>query len=330
MTEVLNISEHEYRGLDLPSYSLLKRLDDSGPRAINRKYKLESEAVDFGSLLDCKLLCPEEFDNKFYFDATEKPTAQLLELADHVANLHENYNQIFDKEDIQRVSEELKLFGGVKDPVKRIAQFDKDIFWNYLKVRRDSVGKTIFTPDLLQECSEAEQILKTHPKTAHLFNHTKDQEILNQLMIITEVNGLKVKCMLDEVVIDHKKQTITPYDLKATEVRQVNFPYHFKKMKYYIQGGLYKLALINYCRDVLQLGYEIQDFKFIVYSRSDRYPFVWNMSYDWHLKAMDGFVDDRNERCKGINELIEEYRWYVDNDYYNIEKIFIENEYLEL
>ena len=101
-------------------------------------------------------------------------------------------------------------------------------------------------------------------------------------------------------------------------------------MKYYLQGGLYKTVVVNYCRDALQLGYAIDDFKFIVYSRSDKYPFVWNMSYNWHLKAMDGFVDDRNERCKGINELIEEYRWHVDNDYYNIEKIFIENEYLEL
>lgn len=330
MTERLNITEAEYRGLTMPSYSLLKKLDDSGPRSINRKYKFDSEAIDFGSLLDCKLLCPEEFNNKFYFDATEKPAEQLLKLADHVSNLHVNFNQILDNEDISRISDEINLFGSVKDPVKRIAQFDKDIFWNYLKAKDESAGKVVFTPDTLTECSEAEQILKTHVKTAHLFNPTKDQEVLNQLIIITEVNGIKVKVMLDKVIVDHKKQTVTPHDLKATEFRQVNFPYQFKKMKYYLQGGLYKTALINYCKEVLQLGYAVEDFKFIVYSRSDRYPFVWNMSYDWHIKAMDGFVDHHGDKVKGINELLNDYKFYVDNDYYEIDRCLIENEYLEL
>jgi len=330
MTERLNITESEYRGLTMPSYSLLKKLDDSGPRSINRKYKFDSEAIDFGSLLDCKLLCPEEFNNKFYFDATEKPTEQLLKLADHVSNLHDNFGQILDKEDISRISEELNLFGSIKDPDKRIAKFDTDLFWNYLKAKSDAVGKTVFTPDTLSECSEAEQILKTHPKTAHIFNPTKDEEVINQLMIISEVNGIKVKIMIDKLIIRHKKKTITAYDLKATEFRQVNFPYHFKKMKYYLQGGLYKAVIINYIKDVLQLGYELEDFKFIVYSRSDRYPFIWNMGYKWHLKAMDGFINEYGDKVKGINELLDDYKYYIENDYYEIDRNIIENESLEL
>lgn len=336
MTEKLDITETEYRGLTLPSYSLLKKLDDSGPRSINRKYKFDSEAIDFGSLLDCKLLCPEEFSNKFYFDATEKPTGQVLELAeylcswDFIESVGDLSEYIKNNSAVEELSQNLGLFGGTKDYDKRVAKFDLDLFWNYIQVKINSFGKTVFTPETLSECAEAERILKTHPKTAHLFNLNKDQEALNQLMIITEVSGIKVKMMLDMVIIDHKKQTITPYDLKATEFRQVNFPYHFRKMKYYIQGGLYKTALINYCRDVLQLGYAIEDFKFIVYSRSDRYPFIWNMSYKWHTDAMSGFINDRGEKVKGVSELLDDYKYYAENDYYEIERCIIENEYLEL
>ena len=332
MTEILNISESEYRGLPMPSYSLLKKLDDSGPRSINRKYKIDSEAIDFGSLLDCKLLCPDEFDNKFYFDATEKPTGQVLELADYLINNEpdELPNYINNNLGVEAISSAIGLFGSVKDYDKRVAKFDTDLFWNYLKAKIDASGKTVFTPETLEECSQAEQIIKTHPKTSHLFTPTKGVEVLTQLMIITELNGIKIKSMIDYVRIDHNNKTITPYDLKATEVRQANIPQQFKKMKYYLQGGLYKSAIINYCKDVLQLDYVVEDFKFIVWSRSDKYPFIWNMGHDWHLMGLNGFIGDHGQYVKGINQLLDEYQFYVDNDFFEIDKCFVENNILEL
>ena len=148
MTERLNISESEYRGLPMPSYSLLKRIDESGPRALKYSKKYDSEAIDFGSLLDCKLLCPSEFNNKFYFDATEKPTAQLLELADYICD-NWDITQTITKDMVLDLSSKLELFGGVKNEVKRLAKFDNDLFWNYIDARESSLGKTVFTPDTL-------------------------------------------------------------------------------------------------------------------------------------------------------------------------------------
>ncbi len=334
MTEILNITESEYRGLPMPSYSLLKKLDDSGPRSVNRKHVLDSEAIDFGSLLDCRLLCPSEFNNKFYFDATEKPTGQVLDLADYIFNnvpdVVSEDNDELDILTVNKISSDLNLFGSIKDLDKRIAKFNNDLFWNYLKAKQDAAGKIVFTPDTLQEVNDAEQILKTHPKTAHLFTPTKGVEVMTQVMIVSEVSGIVTKIMIDYLRIDHNNKVITPYDLKTTDVRQANFPQHFKKMKYYLQGGLYKLGLINYCRDVLQIGYAIDDFKFIVYSRSDKYPFIWNMGYDWHLMALNGFIGDNGQYVKGLYKLLEEYQFYVENDFYEIDKCFVENEMLEL
>ena len=329
MTERLNISESEYRGLPMPSYSLLKRIDESGPRALKYAKKYDSEAIDFGSLLDCKLLCPQEFNNKFYFDATEKPTAQLLELADYICD-NWDITQTITKDMVLDLSSELELFGGVKDEVKRLAKFDNDLFWNYIDARESALGKTVFTPDTLSECAEAEIIMKTHPNTAWIFNPSKDIEVLTQVMITTEINGVEVKIMADIIILDHLNKTITPYDLKATEMHMPAFKHHFVKMGYYLQGSLYKEALSNWMRDELQLGYALEDFKFIVYSRSDKFPFIWNMGSEWHKRGLYGFENVYGEKEKGVYELLDDYMFYSQNPEVELDRKFIENDILEL
>ena len=329
MTEKLNITESEYRGLPMPSYSLLKRIAESGPRALKYSKKYDSEAIDFGSLLDCKLLCPQEFNNKFYFDATEKPTAQLLELADYICD-NWDITQTITKDMVLDLSSELELFGGVKDEVKRLAKFDNDLFWNYIDARESALGKTVFTPDTLSECAEAEIIMKTHPNTAWIFNPSKDIEVLTQVMITTDINGVKVKIMADIIILDHLNKTITPYDLKATEMHMPAFKHHFVKMGYYLQGSLYKEVVSNWMRDELQLGYVLEDFKFIVYSRPDKLPFIWNMGSEWHKKGLYGFENVFGEKEKGVYELLDDYMFYSHNPEVEVDRKFIENKILEL
>lgn len=338
MTERLNIPESEYRGLNLPSYSLLKRIDESGPRALKYSKKYDSEAIDFGSLLDCKLLCPSEFDNKFYFDATEKPTEQLLKLADSVFDNGYTFDvdgekNTLDLDRIKDLSLELGLFGSIKKDDVRIAKFNNELFWNYLIIKQKSYGKTIFTPDTLTECAEAEMILKTHPNTAWLFSPNKEQGYLcehyNQLMITTEINGITTKVMLDKAVVDHELRTVTLYDLKATEMHMPAFKHHFVKMGYYLQGSLYKEALINLAKEFYP-GYVVGDFKFIVYSRSDKFPFIWNMGSEWHKKGLYGFENVFGEHQKGVYELLDDYMFYSQHPDIEVDRKFIENKILEL
>jgi len=329
MTERLNISESEYRGLPMPSYSLLKRIDESGPRALKYSKKYDSEAIDFGSLLDCKLITAHEFNNKFYFDATEKPTAQLLDLADYIIK-NELFHLTHDNEKLNDLSLELALFGGVKDYDKRVAKFDNDLFNNYIQAKIDSAGKTIFTPETLTECCEAEMIIKSHPNTSWIFNPSKDIEVLTQVMLIVNINGVDVKLMLDIVVINHQEKTVTPYDLKATDMHMPAFKHHFVKMKYYLQGSTYKEGVSAWMRDELQLGYALEDFKFIVYSRSDKFPFIWNMGSEWHKKGLYGFENVFGEKEKGVYELLDDYVFYSQNPDVEVDRKFIENKILEL
>ena len=237
---------------------------------------------------------------------------------------------IKNNEAVEDLSRAIGLFGGVKDYDKRVAKFDTDLFWNYLQSRKDALGKTIFTPDTLSECTEAEMIIKSHPNTSWIFNPEKGIEVLTQVMLVVEINGQEVKVMLDIVIIDHINRTVTPYDLKATEMHMPAFKHHFVKMGYYLQGSLYKEAVSNWMRDELQLGYALEDFKFIVYSRSDKFPFIWNMGLEWHKKGLYGFENVFGEKEKGVYELLDDYIFYSHNPEVEVDRKFIENKILEL
>ncbi len=56
--------------------------------------------------------------------------------------------------------------------------------------------------------------------------------------------ALELKSLLDRVVINHTKRTITIVDLKTTKVKNIrNFSYECKKYKYHIQAAFYKSAV---------------------------------------------------------------------------------------
>ena len=258
----------------------------------------------------------------------KKPTAQLLELADYISNSLDP-NIEFDNEYICQVADDLKLFGSVKDHAKRIAQFDNETFWNYLQSRKEAYGKTILSIDIKSEALEALEILRSHSKTTEIFFPNGNKEAINQLQLVSSINGVQVKSMMDRIIVDHDEKKVYVYDLKCTDVRQITFPYWFKKMKYYLQASLYTAMLAQYVEESLP-GYTLEPFRFIVYSRSDKYPFVWKVSSKMLENGLFGFYDERGIYNKGIKQLLAEYKYYVDNNNFNIEAEFIENDELEL
>jgi hypothetical protein len=331
--EVLNISEQEYRGINIPSYSLLKAINDSGPKVINSPKEFSSDSIDLGSLVDCIIFTPDEVDNRFYSKPIEKPTAQVLQLAD---SLFEGLqSELIEPSDIQLFQEneyklvfdkisELSLFGNIKDLKKVEAKFNTPLFWNYLKALIDANGKTIISPELMEEANEIVTNLKMGSKTSKIFNNfsaINPNKVLNQLQFIIEVEGKAVKGMLDTVIIDHVNKKIKPYDLKVTEYRQKSFKYQFKSMKYYLQAALYQEAMHEF-KDNNYPDYEVENFRFIVYSRSDRYGYIWQVSDEW---LQVGFNGDKENNIVGIKELLKDYYYYVENEEFVIERDIFEN-----
>ena len=95
-------------------------------------------------------------------------------------------------------------------------------------------------------------------------------------------------------------------------------------MKYYLQSSLYSSILIGWAKENYP-DYTVSEFKFIVYSRADRYPFVWVVSDTMLNDGFYGFTDYKNQQIKGIKQLLEDYYFYVQTEQFNIEREFIEN-----
>ena len=60
-----NVSEEEYRADSALSYSKLSQFFKNGPKALISNEKIDTPALRAGSLVDCLLTCPEEFDDRF-------------------------------------------------------------------------------------------------------------------------------------------------------------------------------------------------------------------------------------------------------------------------
>lgn len=321
------ISEKDYRGLPMPSYSLLKELDKSGPRVLHPDYtrKFSSEALEFGDLVDTMLLQPEELDNKFYFESVKKPTGQLKILADYII---ENYDAAtYDNDDILKISYDLDIFGRRKDDT-RISTFDTDIFWDYITASYNAYGKTVFSPETYSDAERAIDTLLTHKKSRHVFKLEPHEEGINQLKLVFTYRGVELKCMMDRVVINHEARTVQMYDLKCTDVRQKSFPYIFNKLRYSLQAYLYHVALGMYVEKMFN-GYVLLNPLYLVYSRADRYPFTWRVSDNTLEEAKEGIVDGAKV-IKGIDVLVDDYKYYVTAKVFNIEREFIENTYLPI
>lgn len=324
MIEKLDCTEREYREVKLPSYSLLKRLDEMGPKSLLKSQKLEGDYLEFGDLLDCILLQPEQLGEKFYFEAVDKPTEQLLELADHIISLDNAEDLINDVIEVNNISLELNLFGNTKDTEKRIIKFNTPKFWNYIRAKLNSRGKTVFSRDTETEAYMAVDILKNNPRTAQIFNPNEDVEVINQLKLVAKIEGYEVKGMIDRVHIDHKTKTIYPFDLKSTEFRLVNFKKQFIKMKYYLQASLYSAMLAGFIKYNYP-DYVLAEFRFIVYSKSDRNVAVFVVSDTWLNNGYFGFIDYKGDYIKGIAQLLKDYYYYITDNIYTVEREILES-----
>lgn len=61
----LKITEPEYRGINLPSYSKLASIDELGPEGMNKVFK-PSDVMLRGSLVDTMLFEPQLVSSRYY------------------------------------------------------------------------------------------------------------------------------------------------------------------------------------------------------------------------------------------------------------------------
>ena len=328
-------TEAQYRAIYLDSSSSLKDFS-MDRKKYHKKYILnqvvedeESKAATTGRLVETLLMEPHLFDEKFHISTCmSTPTAMML---DFVEALYK-YTVEATTEDgmvtrsFEDMCKDAYADAGFKitlDAVlKKFIGSEAEIYYKEIREVR-SKKLTVVTTKEIENAEKVVLELRTNPTTAEIVNLVNDTQysVFNQLQVEGyEVFGHMFKSMMDKVIVDHKSKTVQVYDLKCTWSVENFYSEYYLYRRAYIQGFLYHKAAESWASEVGYGDYEILLPKFIVCDSTNYMnPLVYKMTQDSMNNAMNGF-EYKGREYPGVIQLIEDLKWTLDNDVWNISR----------
>jgi hypothetical protein len=135
-----------------------------------------------------------------------------------------------------------------------------------------------------------------------------------------EVFGHMFKSMMDKMIVDHKSKTVQVYDLKCTWSVENFYSEYYLYRRAYIQGFLYHKAAETWASEMGYGDYTILYPRFIVCDSTNySNPLVYVMTVDSMDNALNGF-EHNGRPYPGVAQLIEDLKWTLDNDVWNISR----------
>lgn len=280
-----------------------------------------------GAALDCLLTSPERWEIDFEVVDVVKPFGLMGKFVDclpaglTIDSARELYQEAYDK-------------SGYKMAIdKIIPKFweNEDAKGYYLATKGIAKDKTIISKDEYESVTKAKGLIMDN-RFIHKFFYNVDinTEILHQVPIYFEYRDEQCKALLDGVLIDHKARTIQPFDLKTIGKSVYDFPISYLQFGYYRQCSFYEIALkseTSPVRKYLDIGFELLDFMFIAVETkvSSSAPAVMyrTSKRDRLMGVTGGYVNGR--RYKGIDELIDDYKFHTSNDYWDLPRELLLN-----
>jgi hypothetical protein len=328
-------TEAQYRAIYLDSSSSLKDFS-MDRKKYHKRYILnqvvedeESKAATTGRLVETLLMEPHLFDEKFHISTCmSTPTAMML---DFVEALYK-YTVEATTEDgmvtrsFEDMCKDAYVDAGFKITLeavlKKFIGSEAEIYYKEIREVR-SKKLTVVTTKEIENAEKVVLELRTNPTTAEIVNLVNDTQysVFNQLQVEGyEVLGHMFKSMMDKVILDHKSKTVQVYDLKCTWSVENFYSEYYLYRRAYIQGFLYHKAAETWASEMGYGDYTILYPRFIVCDSTNySNPLVYVMTVDSMDNALNGF--EHNGRLyPGVAQLIEDLKWTLDNDVWNISR----------
>lgn len=194
-------------------------------------------------------------------------------------------------------------------------------YWNELV---ESNGKIILTTEDESLINKIVLNFLQNDNTKYYFtNFAEEKEIINQLHIDFEIEGVECKALLDGVVVNTEDKTLEPFDVKTTGDKVFYFPKSMRRFGYYIQAAFYTEALKQWKeRHKIYKDYTIKNFVFVVSSTLDpETPMVFKCTdnllnigkygrnrIDYKINHSDSAII--KPYVAGYMDLIEAYKYY--------------------
>lgn len=324
-----NVPEEIYRKSEALSYSTLSKYNREGFKKIPSLFHHEdSPALRVGSLVDSLLTSPEEIPDKYYFSSSKRPSETIAKMVEYLwKDFKDKYLELskIPEEELVKVLDFFNYYSNYGYP-KRILLLVKG-GGDYYKFLSESEGKIIIDVEEYDLAKQNAETLKAHPYTNRYFivNRFKPElENIDQLKFIIPYKTTGIRCMFDKLLVNHKKKTITPCDIKTTGFDENEFEKSFLNWGYYIQATLYTYIL----QKTIEMDEYFKDFKilhyeFIIINKYTNTPLVWK----FELNNWDGdFEDTEGNVYKGWKTLYNELTYYLNKAEYNYSKEALEND----
>ena len=315
------IEYSKYRKYPAINYSLLSAVDKS-PRSLQNEKK-ESTAMNNGSLVDVLLTNPDAFEDEFYIMQENKLTASTLTLFNELINRAPKFSKKKVEKELYKIIVDLKLWSSITKPNLIDEKVRNKELWSNIEDHYKSGGKSKIYKKDFEAANELVSSLKNHSFTHKYFNSSETTEIMYQVPIVFEYEGVKYKILLDGLLIDSWSKTITPFDLKTSEESAYAFPSKILRWRYDIQAALYSRGAKVFFEANFP-NFTMKDFTFVVGSfNSPSNPLVYNAKGILEQGEYGGTVHDRPVR--GFKQLTENYLWHLDTNQWEYPKEIYEN-----
>lgn len=343
---VEKLSEKEYRKLERDSYSSLACFVNDR-RKYYRKYILREVGAEstgkslvYGSLVDCLLYTPSDFDERFVSIDFEMPTPQMKLFTENLAKRKiENDNLTSERrEDSKAVFQWAYNDTKYNEQGEEVAFKRQDLDTTFKKFEESCLkyynflletwreNKMVIDQEMMAKAEEAVKRLRYSTVTGAIINQESDfrYEVHKQLIVLFKIRGRLFKSMLDEIIIDHESKTIQPYDLKTSSSVE-EFINSYLKFSYYIQAGVYYQACVAWKSQVGLDDYAVLPIKFIVIDNSNYLdPLIYATDVSNLRQSLFGF-EIGGKRYKGVISIIDDLNWHCDNDIWGISRQNFEN-----
>lgn len=321
------MNEKEYRAYDAINYSLLKALDEHPRKAykmLYTGYKFNSSSMTYGSLLDCLLTNPDEFDELFYIcDYAPDPETNEGKLFEKLKEEYPDF--IFTKDDVILIADKNKLWGNIKSLETKLKKVDSFGFWDHISIIKENIDKQQVTNELYTKARSAKVVLETHEFTSRFFQAPYSIDF--QKAIIFNYNGHECKILIDMLVWNHIQKTVRVVDLKTLFGYQEFFMENFRKYKYDIQGVHYHNGVVEYVKENEEYkDYNVLMPMFMISSSSNiEEPVVFELSKkDYDTRNVGGY-DKYGREIKSVNKLCDELQWHKNTGRFSYYKKTYDN-----
>jgi hypothetical protein len=346
------MTESQYRALDIDSYSSIKVFIEDRKKYY-RKFVLKEPVRDgdtpstiFGSLVDCLIFSPDEFDRRFTVSVTDAPKGQYGKLVDELMNV--TSRSVNSEGEVTRDLEDMleEAYNNVKfDRNGTVVDFKRDSFdvvkrkfmgsdlEIYYRQLREAHGKDVVEPAMVDNALNVINELRTNPITAEIINMVTSEgiTIYNQFPVIDNLRDClpegieeeesRFKGLVDKLIIDHSTKEIHIYDLKTAWDNEGEFLNNYFKYKYYIQAALYFYLVVEWKKKQPELvEYTVRWPAFIVAdSNNYKSPLIYLTDTLTITQGMRGFVI-KGKYYPGVIAAITDMIWHKRTGIWNISR----------